>query len=553
MSAPIPGIKWSKYIPHTPFGTQLAFLMLPHLDAFFGGAAGGGKSDVLLMGALQYCDVPGFSAIILRRSLTELKQAGALLDRAARWLSDMPGCKYSADEHTYYFETRYPSGKKGAPAKLQFGYLGDFRVEERYQGAEYQYVGIDEGGHFENDSAPRYLFSRIRKNVCKKHSLKKDPVTGLMVPNYVAECEECDVQRSVPVKFRIAANPGGPGHGWMKARYQIKKEVVDGPEGTKIIRWKGGDPNKPFIPSSLYDNLFIDQGSYENSLQELDPIRKEQLLRGDWDASPDSRFRLADARFFTVRGEYYNLAGNIYHLADLKRIFITMDPAATVKEGMIDQTTTKNGPSFTVISVWGLTHDYQLIWLYMRRFRQEIPNVVGQLVDIYRTWKPEYVKLESNGVGLGVAQLAVLSGLNVVKNQKATDKFQNATNAIFRVKNHRVWFPSEASWLQECLDEVFTWTGHPGMTDDIVDTLSDACNDVTWDAQGADPIFMSSGSLQMPNNLPVIIPERLGNVINNIQDSTGYNFPSLSGYEYANSVASSQGQMVKDLGKGYWS
>lgn len=35
-------IPWNtKYIPHKPFPTQLAFLMLPHLDAFFGGAAGG--------------------------------------------------------------------------------------------------------------------------------------------------------------------------------------------------------------------------------------------------------------------------------------------------------------------------------------------------------------------------------------------------------------------------------------------------------------------------------------------------------------------------------
>jgi phage terminase large subunit-like protein len=342
------------------------------------------------------------------------------------------------------------------------------------------------------------------------------------------------------------------GNSWMKARYKIRKIVVDGPDNTKVVRWQGGDPNKPFIPSSLYDNIFIDQGSYENSLQELDPVRKEQLLRGDWDASPDSRFRLTDARFFSVRGEYYNLGGAIHHLSNLKRIFITMDPAATTKEGMIDQSTTKNGPSFTVISVWGLTHDFQLIWLYMRRFRQEIPNVVDQLVDIYRTWKPEYVKLESNGVGLGVAQLASLKGLTVRKNPKAVDKFQNATNAIYRMKNHRIWFPSEASWLQECMDEVFTWTGHPGMTDDIVDTLSDACNDVTWDAKGSDPIFTPHDLTDLPNNLPLVIAERLGNTHANIYDSSGY-FPSTGfGFESPNNVAPSLGQMVKDLGKGYW-
>ena len=46
--------KWTPYVPHDPTPKQLAYLMLPHREAFYGGAAGGGKSDALLMGALQY-------------------------------------------------------------------------------------------------------------------------------------------------------------------------------------------------------------------------------------------------------------------------------------------------------------------------------------------------------------------------------------------------------------------------------------------------------------------------------------------------------------------
>lgn len=500
-------IQWSKYIPHKPFATQLSFLMLPHLDALFGGAAGGGKSDVLLMAALQYVHVPGYSAIILRRSLTELKQSGALLDRAAKWLSGKKGVKYAADEHTYYFETFYEDGTPGAPAKLQFGYLGDFRVEERYQGAEYQFIGIDEAGHFENDQAPRYLFSRLRKNVCQKHQLKECPTTGDMIPNYVDNCEECALQSSVPLKFRIACNPGGPGHLWIKQRYQITKQVVTDPKTKeKRVRFIGADPNKPFIPSSLYDNKFIDQRSYATALEELDAVRKDQLLRGDWDASADARFKLEDARFYECRGEYYNLGGNIYHVGDMRKVFFTVDPAASVKAGPIDQSTTRKGKSFTVISVWGLTPDFNLVWMYMRRFRQEIPEVIDQLVDIYNVYKPEYVKMESNGIGLGAAQLAMRKGVPIVKNPKAIDKIENAANAIYRMKNHRIWLPEQAPWLKEALDEVFTWTGHPNMTDDIVDTLSDACNDVTWTSQGQDPVFVNNAELTMPSCIPVIGP-----------------------------------------------
>lgn len=499
-------IPWNKtYIPHNPFATQIAYLMLPHMDAFFGGAAGGGKSDVLLMAALQYVHVPGYAALILRRSLTELKQPGALLDRASTWLGNTPA-KYHPDEHTWYFPTTYPSGRPGPPAKLQFGYLGDFRVEERYQGAEYQFCAIDEASHFETDHAPTYLFSRLRKNVCEKHQLKRDEF-GDMVPNYVDNCPICQMYKSVPVRFRIASNPGGPGHLWLKQRYEIEKEIYDkivNGEAVKSVRFVGMNPDKPFIPSKLTDNTFIDQKQYRNSLQELDEIRRLQLEEGDWDVSPDSRFQVGWARFYKSRGNHFELNKVVHSVESLDRIFITVDVAATVKQGLIDQDVTKNGPSFTVISVWGLTKDYQLMWLYMRRFRQEIPQVVDQIVEVAKMFNPSYVKIETNGVGLGVAQLVALKGLRVVPIKKAVDKIQNATNAIYRMKSGRVWFPEMAPWLKTCMDEVFTWTGHPGITDDIVDTLSDACNDVTWKAGPADPMFTTN--LTMPNAVPKLTP-----------------------------------------------
>jgi predicted phage terminase large subunit-like protein len=459
------------------------------------------------MGALQYVHVPGYAALLLRRSLTELKQPGALLDRASTWLSNTPA-KFHADEHTWYFPTLFPNGRPGPPAKLQFGYLGDFRVEERYQGAEYQYVGVDEASHFENDQAPTYLFSRLRKNVCDKHQLKRDE-SGDMVPNYVDSCQICQMFKSVPIRFRMASNPGGPGHLWLKQRYEIEKEIFDRvdpitKEVTKAVRFIGKNPDKPFIPSKLTDNTFIDQKMYRSSLQELDEIRRLQLEEGDWDVSPDSRFQLNWAKFYKSRGDYFELNKIVYPYEQFDRVFITVDVAATVKQGMIDQDVTKNGPSFTVISVWGLTKDYQLVWLYMRRFRQEVPQVVDQIVEVAKQFKPRYVKIETNGVGLGVAQLVALKGINVLPIKKAVDKIQNATNAIYRMKTGRIWFPESAPWVKTAMDEIFTWTGHPGVTDDIVDTLSDACNDVTWGAGQADPIFQSSAV--MPGSRPTLIP-----------------------------------------------
>jgi len=79
--------RMTKYIPHTPFPQQAAFLLLPHREVLYGGAAGGGKSDALLMAALQYVDVPGYRALLLRRTFADLALPGALMDRAETWLA----------------------------------------------------------------------------------------------------------------------------------------------------------------------------------------------------------------------------------------------------------------------------------------------------------------------------------------------------------------------------------------------------------------------------------------------------------------------------------
>jgi hypothetical protein len=78
----------AKYCPHDPSlnPRQAAFLWLPNREAFYGGAAGGGKSDAVLAGALQYADVPGYAAILFRRTYTDLSLPGAIMARSEEWL-----------------------------------------------------------------------------------------------------------------------------------------------------------------------------------------------------------------------------------------------------------------------------------------------------------------------------------------------------------------------------------------------------------------------------------------------------------------------------------
>src|SRR6185503_3429726 len=66
-----------RWCPHRPTERQQLFLSLTDLEAFYGGAVAGGKTDALLMAALQYVDYPGYSALLLMKTFSDLSKPGA--------------------------------------------------------------------------------------------------------------------------------------------------------------------------------------------------------------------------------------------------------------------------------------------------------------------------------------------------------------------------------------------------------------------------------------------------------------------------------------------
>lgn len=72
----------NKWIPHQPTFKQAFFLALQDVEAFYGGAAGGGKSEALLMCAAQWLHEPNYTALLLRKTYPDLALPGAPIDRS---------------------------------------------------------------------------------------------------------------------------------------------------------------------------------------------------------------------------------------------------------------------------------------------------------------------------------------------------------------------------------------------------------------------------------------------------------------------------------------
>lgn len=198
------------------------------------------NSIAMLMAALQFVDVPGYNAIILRRTLQSLKLPNGLIDWSHRWLGDTDATWNGND-----YQWTFPSG-----ATLTFGYLSHSGSEDKYRSSELHFIGFDELTEFPWEDQYTFMFSRLRKT---KGQFGPAP-DGLTLDD-------------VPLRVRGATNPGGPGMPWVKARF-VAKETA----------------KRPFLASLLSDNPGINAEEYRASLQELSEVERKRMEEGDWDA-----------------------------------------------------------------------------------------------------------------------------------------------------------------------------------------------------------------------------------------------------------------------------
>ena len=225
-------------------GPQTEFLAAGETDVLYGGAAGGGKSYAMLVDPLRYAHRAAHRALILRRSMPELRE---LIDKSRElYPKAFPGCKYREVEKMWNF----PSG-----AKIEFGFLERDADVYRYQGQAYSWIGFDEITHLPTEFSWNYLASRLR-------------TTDSEIVPYM----------------RCTANPGGVGAHWVKKRY------ID--YSPPNVSFEGADGlTRKFIPARLDDNPYLaEDGRYEQMLKALPPTQRKQLLEGNWDVNEGAAF-----------------------------------------------------------------------------------------------------------------------------------------------------------------------------------------------------------------------------------------------------------------------
>ena len=232
-------------------GPQTEFLAAMEQEVFYGGARGGGKSYAMLVDPLRYCHKQHHRALLLRRSMPELRD---LISHSQRlYTRAFPGAKWREQEK----EWRFPSG-----ARIEFGYAENLTDVLRYQGQSYTWIGIDELPQYPTPDIYNFLRSSLRS-----------------------------VDPEVPVFIRATGNPGNVGSTWVKNMFVDPATPntpftmdIETPVGMKSI-------TRRFIPAKLQDNPYLMQtDDYMIMLSSLPDIQKKQFLEGDWEAFEGSAF-----------------------------------------------------------------------------------------------------------------------------------------------------------------------------------------------------------------------------------------------------------------------
>lgn len=245
----------------------------------YGGAAGGGKSDALLMALfVGILSNPGAKCGYFRRTFTQLEGAGGAIMRSKELFSSFPGAKWNGTKHRWVFENLNDG-------VIQFSHIQNEDNVFDYQSQQFDYIAFDEATQFTRYMY-RYLITRNRATVNGVYPL-----------------------------FMMATNPGGIGHSWFKREF-VDPGEVEKPHDVEVR--PGKTEKHMFIPAKLSDNIILEDrdAGYRDTLEGSDELERRRLLEGDWDIHAGQFFPQFDRDIHTMES---------FDIPDYWKRFISID------------------------------------------------------------------------------------------------------------------------------------------------------------------------------------------------------------------------------------
>ncbi len=274
-------------------GPQTTALQTEADILFYGGAAGGGKSDLLIGAALTQST----RSIIFRREGTQLQ---GIYQRLEEVVGNRDG--FNSQDRIWRLPGRL----------IEFGSCPNLGDEVRYQGRPHDLVGFDEITHFLEPQF-RFLLGWMRTTTSGQRVrciCTGNPPTGSdgeWVIDYWAPWLKPDYPRpALPGELRWFATLDG------------KDQEVESGEPFDHDGEHIRPLSRTFIPSRVEDNPFLTETGYRAMLQSLPEPLRSQMLAGDftagaaddvWQIIPTAWVEAAQVRWHETKspGEMDNL------------------------------------------------------------------------------------------------------------------------------------------------------------------------------------------------------------------------------------------------------